>query len=194
MFRLNVLQIALCITLSLQSLNKQTAIQLLYMDKECSDYCMKVSGDKYIADDLMQYSFEQLLLKDESFILSKYADGSLKRYFSGIAYKSFNYPSSPFYIEHLKLNTLSSEVQDFEEDVEVDTLKFLDENILEKEILAYERRSEKNWYEASILRLYFKYKTLRELSKAVKIPISSLHISINNIKTYLKETICEKYC
>lgn len=164
------------------------------MDKECSDYCMKVSGDKYIADDLMQYSFEQLLLKDDEFILTKYSDGSLKRYFAGIVYKSYNYPSSPFYIEHIKLDVNSIEVSEIvNEGDDFDLLKYVDENILDQEILAYERRSEKNWYEASILRLYIKYGNLRDLSKALKIPVTSLAPSIRNIKKYLSETICEKY-
>lgn len=160
------------------------------MDKECSDYCYKVARDKYIADDLMQYSFEQLLLKDDDFILSKYSDGSLKRYFAGIVYKSFNYPSSPFFIEHLKHDVFSEEVREFRD---VDILETVEDEILQKEILAYEIRSEKNWYEASVFKLYVQYGNLRDLSAAIKIPVPSLAHSINNIKSYLRGVICEKY-
>jgi len=171
-------------------LTKNEAITLLFRDKECYDYCYKVSGKKRYADDLMQYAMEELLMKDENFIVEKYKDGSLKRYFAGIVYKSFNYPTSRFYIDNLKFSKMCIPINDAQNEV---MFKSISNKQLEFEISQYENKSERHWFEASVLRLYFRYGSLPKLAKESNIPISSLYDAINSIRKHLKKIICEKY-
>lgn len=175
-------------------MNKFKIIENLFRDKECVDYCLKVSRDKNIAQDLIQYGCEQLLNRDESFIIELHNTGSLKKYFAGIIYKSFNSDRSGFYNEHLKkIDSIKDYLVDLDSNNKPDLFYNIKREDIESEILAYEVISEKNWYEASIFRLYLDYGNLRSLSEALSIPVSSLAISIKNIKKRLRKKLCEKY-
>jgi len=174
---------------------KEEIISEMYTSKELRDYCLKVCKDKYMADDLLSYSFEQLLLKDDKFITEKYSDKTLNNYFAGIVYKSFNFPTSAFYKQYIAWQHTQIIIDDIVfDETNVDSVDSLvNERDVEREILIYEKRSEKCWYEASVFRLYLKYGNLRDLSMAISIPVTSLSHSINNIKKYLSKKICEKY-
>jgi len=171
---------------------KEEIISEMYTSKELRDYCLKVCRDSYMADDLLSYSFEQLLLKDDKFIIEKYKDKSLKNYFAGMVYRSFNSPRCEFYQQYIAWKHTLTIIDDilFDETT-VGTL--VNEYDIDREVMLYEQRSERCWYEASIFRLYLKYGNLRDLSRAISIPVTSLSHSINNIKKYLSKKICEKY-
>jgi len=174
-------------------MTKNDIIEELFRDKECRGYCLKITkGDSFVADDLLSYSLESLINKPLSFLQEKHQERKLKNYFAGIVYKSYNYPSSPFYIEHRLLINDGYQLNDNYPD-ELDIEDFVEADILDHEMKAYEVKGEKEWYEANVLRLYLKYGNLRALSHATGIAHTSLAHSINNIKKHLSVVICEKY-
>ena len=173
-------------------MDKAKIIESLYLDKECRDYCLKVSSNEFDSEDLFSYALEALLKKPDSFIKQKHNDGSLKRYFAGIVYKSYNSPNSPFFIEHLAYDRMSvgSEPKDIISEEDLDNTVGC--KILHEALDAHARKGEQQWYESTVLRLYLKYGNLRDLSKATNIPHTSLGHTVNKMKQKLKK-ICGQY-
>lgn len=150
-----------------------TARQLLedlYKSKELKECLAKIRPVE-VQQDVLQHTFTELLLKDESFILDIWNRGKLTAYVAKMLYNmanlqrsSFNYPNRhDYYPEHLPEVV---EVKEEKIDVPLDKLY---------------------WYEAEILKLYAEHGSYRKVEELTGISHVSVYNTVKKARINIKK-------
>jgi hypothetical protein len=148
------------------------------------DAAKKISGNSDLATELLHYSLEQLLTKTN--VQEIVDSGGAQFWVIRTMMNSWRSTTSKFYVLYRKslYNTedISYLVNDVVDEDAVDVSEI--SNQINRELDAL------YWYDRDLFRMYVNEShTISSLSRATKIPRTSISLTINRVKSYLKTKI-----
>ena len=175
-------------------MNKTDVLNCVAKDSNYLNYCKRVAAGYESFEDLYQFCFLELSQKEESYLVEKFQSGELIKIFAGIAYKSYNSTTSPFYKAYQKYYTLHTKKLDNEVNTvtEKSSKKTLSESIVNREIELFRLESPSNEYAVSLFEVYLECKSFRELEKKTGIYYRTAHKTIQKLRNEIKNR-CQKY-
>lgn len=169
--------------------NKRKAIDQIYSDRYYLDYCLKVTKhDTDTANELRQYICEQFIKINDQHFNDICDRGKLKQYFAGVAYKSANSTTSPFYREFVSRITPAQAIEwvsDSTEqyNIEMDYTASKVRSLVDE----YKRESEENWFKAELFKLTLEGHTYRKIQELTGIHYVCAQISVTKFKKEIKK-------
>lgn len=164
----------------------ESVINSFYSNPKYYDVCKKIAGKDY--DDLHSYCVGQMLKKGKDFILEKEKEKKIFNYFFGIAYKSYNSTTSEYYKIYKEFGRRTSELT---KDIAVSKnfVKKLNAKKVKKIIEKFSYSGVNNWAAVEIFNLFVDEPNYSSLSKKTSIPVSTIHNTVNKVRTFIKNEL-----
>jgi len=155
------------------------------------NYCKRVAGDEY--EDLFHFIILELDKKSEEFLVEKFKDKSLGKYYAAMVYNNYNSTSSPFFKQYKKdlVNQFRTPNMDFY-DCTSEEVQEINYTYVEKEINDYKNESEQHKYVVDLFNIYLDCKTFRELERRTGIYFVTAQKTIQKFRKEIKDR-CQKY-
>ena len=174
-------------------------INFVYKETFFSGYSHSFYNSSYIGNEIFSEYLLKLCEQPVDKMIDLFNRGEFN-YYSARMIKNlvyYKYSKVNKEVINVKFNELDDSLTDYEYDVnnspdsyEVDGLKskidvFLDE---------YVENNEGAWYEVMLFRMhYYEKLTFREMSRQTKIPFTSLHQSVTNVKNMVQSQFGDDY-
>jgi hypothetical protein len=180
--------------------NKSDVIKHVATTPKYINYCKRVAFNEY--EDLFHFIILELDKKTEDFLVQKYKDGSLGKYYAGMVYNNYNSTSSPYYKSYKKdverqwrfpnMDFNKDSIVSWQASVTDESVKEVNYSFIEKEIEEYKKESEQNKYTVDLFNVYLDCKTFREVEKRTGIYFVTAQKTIQKFKKEIKSR-CQKY-
>lgn len=147
---------------------------------ELQSAAKKITGNHELWEELLHYCLEEFLFKPN--IQEIIQSGGGRFYVVRMMMNQFRSTTSPFYTKH-RLPTVDIEFEDV-----VEPEVFADHS---DQLTQIQNALENlNWYDKMLFEIFVKENhTISSLSRATGIPRTSVNLTINRVRTYLKKSI-----
>lgn len=140
-----------------------------------------ISRDNDLAEELLHYALSELLSKGN--VQEIIDSGGAQFYIIRIMLNSWKSTTSPFYRIYRVSNSLDPLLEEPEEEE-------YDRDIDEKYKKAIELLNKLSWYDREVFLIFAEGKvSVSQLARETKIPRTSLNLTINRVRNYLKNNI-----
>lgn len=196
-------------------MNKQKVLEHIAKDPKYIKYCQRVTANDESYKDLFQFVFIELEKKSEIFLIQKYNEGKLGKYFAAMVYNNYNSTTSPFYKEYNKyykyhvVKKETYEVYNYNSDglqapdfvyeshlqtvfVSEDEFIGIEPDSLKQEIEIFRQESAENEYIVSLFKVYMECRTFREVERRTGIYFVTAQKTIQKFRKEIKKR-CQKY-
>jgi hypothetical protein len=171
--------------------NKSDVIKHVATEKKYVDYCRRVGGEDYL--DLFHFIILELDKKTEAFLVQKFKDGSLGKYYAAMVYNNYNSKTSPYFKIYKKNHLYQvSHPNYYFMDATDENIKDVNYSFIEKEINSYKKESKEHEYTVDLFNVYLDCKTFREVEKRTGIYFVTAQKTIQKFKKEIKGR-CQKY-
>ena len=154
--------------------------------KDLKQAAKTISGGNELSLDLLHYSIETLLSKDQSIIQACLESGGVNFYLVRVMCVQWRSTTSPFYIKYRKR---------YESNEEIDVVDDTSDTENEEFILNVGTKIQKeldtlDWYAKELFKLhYLDGISISEISRSTKIPRTSISLTLKRTREYIKNKI-----
>jgi len=154
--------------------------------KDLKQAAKTISGGNELAEDLLHFSIEALLSKDQSVIQACLDSGGVNFYIVRIMLNSWRSTTSSFYIKYRKRYESNEDIDvvDDQSDAENDEFILNISSKIQKELDSLD------WYAKELFKLhYLDGISISEISRSTKIPRTSISLTLKRVKTHIKNKL-----
>jgi len=154
--------------------------------KDLKQAAKTISGGNELTEDLLHFSIEALLSKDQSVIQDCLNSGGVNFYIVRIMLNSWRSVTSPFYIKYRKRYESNEEIDIVDDQSDAENEEF----ILNVSTKIQKELDTLDWYSAELFKLhYLEGISISEISRSTKIPRTSISLTLKRTRAYIKNKI-----